>query len=308
SGVAHVTWYDRRTAEPGGTLVSNNSLTDFFGASAFLDAGGNLTPGTEFQVNEPGTADAQCEAGFPTGSVQSWPAIVDQRPDSESCSLQPQLGGQCCVPGDIDGSNRCLNPSAASSQQRCDFDQTACPAGEQCAASRGSPKYGDYNGNACAAGRIYIAWASATAPGSIGASADIDLFFSAQDTCFGKLPTIAGTSGNDALLGTSGDDVINGAGGNDDINGRGGNDLICGGDGRDRINTGAGNDKADGGAGNDEINGGAGNDTLNGGAGDDAINGGSGDDSLDGGDDFDRLNGGPDTDTCVNGELIVGCP
>jgi hypothetical protein len=28
----------------------------------------------------------------------------------------------------------------------------------------GCPKYGDYNGNACAAGRIYAAWASATAP------------------------------------------------------------------------------------------------------------------------------------------------
>ena len=66
-GSAHVTWYDRRAASPGGTTVSNNSLTDFFAGSAFVNASGNLTAGTEFKVNDPGTTDAQCEAGVPTG-------------------------------------------------------------------------------------------------------------------------------------------------------------------------------------------------------------------------------------------------
>ncbi len=182
-GVAHVTWYDRRAASPGGTTVSNNSLTDFFRASAFLNASGNLTAGTEFQINEPGTTDAQCEAGFATGNAGSWPSAVDQPNDSESCSLQPQLGGQCCVPGDIDGSNRCLNPTAASTLQPCDFNPDTCPAGQQCAASRGSPKYGDYNGNACGAGRLYMTWASATAPASLPASTNIDAFFSSEIIC-----------------------------------------------------------------------------------------------------------------------------
>jgi len=31
----------------------------------------------------------------------------------------------------------------------------------------GCPKYGDYNGSACAAGRVFNAWASATSPPSI---------------------------------------------------------------------------------------------------------------------------------------------
>jgi hypothetical protein len=183
-GTAHVAWYDRRGASPGGTTVSNNSLTDFFRASAFLDGGGNLTAGPEARVNDANTADAQCEAGAATGTVQSWPSVVDQPGDSESCSLQPQLGGYCCETGEIDGSGRCLNPSPASSQQRCDFNQTACPTGEQCAARRGSPKYGDYNGVACGTGRFDMAWASATAPTTgIGSPSDIDTFFRSELVC-----------------------------------------------------------------------------------------------------------------------------
>ena len=87
------------------------------------------------------------------------------------------------MPADIDGSGRCITP-AASSGTRCDFNQTVCPVGEQCAPSRGSPKYGDYNGSACAAGRFYMTWASATSPPSITpASTDIDTFFTADLVC-----------------------------------------------------------------------------------------------------------------------------
>jgi hypothetical protein len=208
-GVAHVAWYDRRGASPGGTTVSNNSLTDFFRGSASLNGSGNLVAGTEFQVNDAATADAQCEAAAPTGSVNSWPAVVDQARDSESCSVQPQIGGRCCVPGEIDGSNRCLNP-VVSSAQRCDFDQTACPMGESCAASRGSPKYGDYNGVACGTGRFNMAWASATAPTTgVGTPNDIDTFFRAELVCCVPRievppsvtlpPTCAGSTGHAAL-------------------------------------------------------------------------------------------------------------
>ena len=74
-------------------------MTDFFRGSAFVDSGGNLKRGTEFAVNEPGSTDAQCEAGAATGSAASWPAPVDVSGDSESCSVQPQLGGICCDSG-----------------------------------------------------------------------------------------------------------------------------------------------------------------------------------------------------------------
>jgi hypothetical protein len=54
----------------------------------------------------------------------------------------------------------------------CNFPNGACPAvpaaPETCVIGGGQPKYGDYNGNACANGRVYAAWASATPPPWIG--------------------------------------------------------------------------------------------------------------------------------------------
>jgi len=182
-GVAHVAWYDRSGAFPGGTTVSNNSLTDFFRGSAFVDSGGNLKRGPEISVNEPGSTDAQCEAGATTGSAASWPAPVDVAGDSESCSVQPQLGGVCCDPADISGT-ACPTPSPSSSRQQCDFSDNICPAGETCADNRGTAKYGDYNGAACAEGRVFMTWASATSPPAITpASTDIDLFFAEDLVC-----------------------------------------------------------------------------------------------------------------------------
>lgn len=182
-GVAHVAWYDRTAAFPNGTAVSNNSLTDFFRGSAFVDSGGTLKRGTEFAVNEPGSTDAQCEAGAATGSGANWPAPVDVSGDSESCSVQPQLGGVCCVPAEITGT-ACPTPSPMSSRTQCDFSDNVCPMGETCADNRGSPKYGDYNGMACAEGRLFMTWASATSPPTITpASTNIDMFFASQLVC-----------------------------------------------------------------------------------------------------------------------------
>jgi len=58
NGTAYVSWYDRRAAN--GT---DNDLTDYYGASAALDGGGNLAAGAEFQINNTGTADKECQAG-----------------------------------------------------------------------------------------------------------------------------------------------------------------------------------------------------------------------------------------------------
>src|SRR5919108_5552898 len=65
-----------------------------------------------------------------------------------------------------------------------------------------------------------------------------------ETTCFGKPPTIAGTTGDDHIVGTDGDDVILGYRGNDRIEGGLGNDLIC---------TWTGNDVLLGGPGNDQL-------------------------------------------------------
>lgn len=108
--------------------------------------------------------------------------------------------------------------------------------------------------------------------------------------CFGVVPTMFGTDGDDTLDGTPSDDVIVGYGGKDAISGGAGNDKICGGDG---------NDQLDGGSGADMLDGGVGNDVVSGGAGADVVQGGDGKDVLICDKANDVCDGGPGTDTFV---------
>jgi hypothetical protein len=175
-GEAFVSWYDRRAATPCATPPCpgmNNDLTDYFAGSASLDTAGNLVAGTEFKINPAGSTDPQCAAGGTPVASPGWPCQVRNQNDSQSCSIQPQLGGRCCT----------ATPCAmGDSRQACDFDMgPACPnAGETCRADpqAGCPKYGDYNGNACAVGRLFTIWASATPPPGIAVTGTIDTFFS----------------------------------------------------------------------------------------------------------------------------------
>src|SRR5215467_519229 len=144
-GNAFVSWYDRRAA-----TAANNDLTDYFAASAGLSGGNLVANNDEFQIST--AADAQCSL---------WPRGVRSPFDSENCSVQPQLAGFCKL-------TPIPNPDT-SSNQRCDFagpDATACPANpagpETCQLGNfgQAVKYGDYNGNACAIGRLYTVFAS----------------------------------------------------------------------------------------------------------------------------------------------------
>jgi hypothetical protein len=162
-GTAHVTWYDRRFAVPGST----DDVTDFFRGSAFV-SGASLVAGAEVRLTDAG--DPECAPGFPCGSRAAG--------DSDACpaAYQPQLVGQCKI-------NPPPNPDT-SSNTPCDFDQTTCPAGEVCTpVGGGCPKYGDYNGDACGAGRIYSAWASATPPTGVTPSGNIDTYFTKDLVC-----------------------------------------------------------------------------------------------------------------------------
>ena len=87
--------------------------------------------------------------------------------------------------------------------------------------------------------------------------------------CKGKVATLVGTAGKDALVGTPGTDVVRSAGGRDKIKTRGGNDVICAGAGKDKVRAGGGSDVLRGQGGNDRLNGGAGTDLCVGGRGDD---------------------------------------
>jgi hypothetical protein len=168
-GTAYVSWYDRRAN------AVDNSTTEFYGASASRDGGGNLVAGSEFLISD--IADSQCGSG--------WPCAPRSTKDSDLCTVQPQLAGVCCD---------ATKTGCPGSGQRCDFSAGGCPAGETCNSGGGCPKYGDYNANACAAGRFYAAWASATSPPTITpASSSIDVFFEAIEP--GDQPPVANAGG-----------------------------------------------------------------------------------------------------------------
>jgi hypothetical protein len=136
-----------------------------------------------------------------------------------------------------------------------DSDQTSFPDGDGFGTVSGPDIF--YNGNTDA----FVAKVADVVPPS-------------PPLCKGKLATVVGTMGADALFGTTGADVISALGGNDTVRSLGGRDLVCGGPGNDKVN---------GGGGKDRLNGERGRDTLKGAGGND------------------RLNGGPNKDTCVGG-------
>ena len=136
-GSVFVGWYDRQAALGGPVPpIRTNDLTDYFlGSPMFAQT-----------INLSGQPDPQCASGW----LSSAPRSQD---DSESCTVQPQLAG------------RCLNSSGKGSGSLCDFSDNVCPApGESCTTGAGQPKYGDYNGIACAENQVITAWTSATAP------------------------------------------------------------------------------------------------------------------------------------------------
>jgi membrane-bound inhibitor of C-type lysozyme len=152
-GKNFVSWYDRR-----GSTAANPDLTAYFRSSVF-DNGSTSTVGVGPEVNVSGVNDAQCAPGFPN-QVRGATEIT-------ACTGLPGgfiQGGTCqftCAPG-VAG--------PCGSGRACDFRAAnPCPAlpppapAESCTAGNlGQPKYGDYNGAACALGTLFVAWTSAT--------------------------------------------------------------------------------------------------------------------------------------------------
>jgi hypothetical protein len=141
---AWVSWYDRRSAT---SAAPDN--TEYFLGGGFR-RGGSWSVRPERDLSG-GTADPQCATGFPCSASSVAGA--------EGCPTQPQLAGIC--------SNWFGLPGGSGA--RCDFSTPACRGLEVCIVPSvaGCPKYGDYNGNGCAAGKIFTAWASATAPAGL---------------------------------------------------------------------------------------------------------------------------------------------
>jgi hypothetical protein len=125
--------------------------------------------------------------------------------------------------------------------------------------------------------------------------------------CGGEVPTLIGSSVDDALVGTGGRDVIAGLDGADTIEGLGGGDLLCGNEARDLIIGGPGPDWMYGAKGNDRLKGDGGDDHAFGGSGNDRLAGHRGKDVLDGGKGTDRGIGGAGPDSCISIEIEKSC-
>jgi hypothetical protein len=166
-GTAYVTWYDRRNA----TSDNTPDLTSYHRASV-SDSAGKLQAGTDFPVS--GVDDPQCASGFS--------AAVEYVAEEKTCgqdlpgdATHPVFAGTCCPMGTqangTGGGFCCTSTSCTKASSRCDFRfSSTCAANETCmvsAAESGVPKFGDYNGNACARGVLYMAWTSATAPAGL---------------------------------------------------------------------------------------------------------------------------------------------
>ncbi len=143
----YATWYDRRAA-----TTAAPDLTDFYAGWMRLDQFG---PTVHSNVNLTGNADPQCASGWPSGTRD--------RTTATSCPT-PQLAGLCTNSAGVQSGN-------------CNFNSPLCPFRSRCRPGPGAPKYGDYNASACAAGRLFAAWTSATTPaGSATPAAGLSTF------------------------------------------------------------------------------------------------------------------------------------
>jgi hypothetical protein len=148
-GVGYVTWYDRRAS-----TANAPDLTAYF--VNFTKAGAPLRIGAERNVS--GVNDPECASG--------WPCSVDNLNDSNGCPA-----GTSTVTG------TCQLPAGGGSGLACTPGGPACATpGEVCQAGGGCPKYGDYNGNACMRGIVYVGWASATPPAGLAAPGGINVY------------------------------------------------------------------------------------------------------------------------------------
>lgn len=137
-GNTFVGWYDR-----GSATSARNDLTDYLVGGTILASPKNLSK----------NPDPQCALWTAAiGGGKPFACVPRSQNDSQSCSVQPERAGIC------------LNGSGGGSGKRCDFSTGTCPSGESCQTGGGCPKYGDYNGMACANQLVVAAWASATPP------------------------------------------------------------------------------------------------------------------------------------------------
>jgi hypothetical protein len=159
AGRIYAGWYDRRSKTP-----AHNDNTEYFVAD-------NLAH--EVQVSH--AVDPQCDSGWPSGGNPR---------EAEACSKQPQFAGFClhCTAGSQVGNGCTATPHPTT--PRCDYSSGACPSGTACvhpASNRGTGRYGDYVGIACANQSAFVAWASSRHPSDLPDIAGLAVYFARID-------------------------------------------------------------------------------------------------------------------------------
>ena len=198
-GRQFVSWYDRRDSSPGAP-----DLTAYFQASLMAGVPGGIAIPTGGDFNVSGVDDPECLPGFSGG-------VRDSIAETGCTNLPagPVFGGNChtTVLGvDVGG----------GSNTPCDFRSPICPIFEACQPGGGNPNYGDYNGAACAQGRMQLAWASATPPPGLACVADSGSCTIAAQCCSGACVSglctaPAGCSGTACNCANSGACLANGS-------------------------------------------------------------------------------------------------
>ncbi|HVZ71417.1 MAG TPA: discoidin domain-containing protein [Polyangia bacterium] len=172
-GVAHVSWYDRRNS-----TAASPDLTAYYRSSVNYDPT-KLSFNIGAEINVSGVDDPECSSGFPNGVRQSveetacgadLPAAFVQGGTCQStCPMGATPPCGTLTPCDFRVPNSCPTPPAPDGGVDGGADggaDASLPLPETCTPISGVPKYGDYNGNGCAGGVVYMAWASSTPPPS----------------------------------------------------------------------------------------------------------------------------------------------
>ena len=146
----------KTSTRPGTTAVPRHKPRRNDRLLCWLATPGPVRTNSARNVNLTRNSDPQCSSGWPFGTKDPTSAT--------SCpTAQPTAG-------------LCLN-GAGAQNGTCNFASPLCPASFTCQPGPGAPKYGDYNASACAAGRLFAAWTSATTPsGSATPAAGLSTF------------------------------------------------------------------------------------------------------------------------------------
>jgi hypothetical protein len=183
NGIAYVTWYDRRDVDLNGVT----DPTAYF-RSSVSDPTNSGTPivGTEVDMSG-GKAfdDPQCRSGFFPDNGRGVRDINDELYCGD-LPTTPVVAGRCTSTCPSGSTGPC------GSLIDCDFRGNGCTiSGETCTVGRGVPKYGDYNGSACAGGQLFMAWSSAVVPQGVHCALLGGACTTSADCCAG-----AGTCSN----------------------------------------------------------------------------------------------------------------